>query len=50
MMIGVVNPRDDTKPLNVCMWADEMRLTDFDRTAGWADNGVMNAKLADLAI
>ncbi|MDZ4716604.1 MAG: cell surface protein SprA [Cytophagales bacterium] len=48
MMIGVLNPRDDAKPLSVCMWADEMRLTNFDRTAGWAVNGVLNAKLADL--
>lgn len=48
MMIGIINPRDDTKPLSVCMWANEMRLTDFDRTAGWAVNGVLNAKLADL--
>jgi len=28
--------------------ADELRLTDFDRTAGWAVNSVLNAKLADL--
>ena len=48
MMIGILNPRDDAKPLSVCLWADEMRLTDFDRTAGWAVNGVLNAKLADL--
>jgi cell surface protein SprA len=48
MMIGIINPRDDAKPLTVCMWADEMRLTDFDRTAGWAVNAVLNAKLADL--
>lgn len=48
MMIGVRNPRDDGKPINVCIWADEMRLTDFDRTAGWAANAVFNAKLADL--
>lgn len=48
MMIGIVNPRDDASPLSVCMWANEMRLTDFDRTAGWAVNGVLNAKLADL--
>ncbi len=48
MMIGIVNPRDDAKALSVCMWADEMRLTDFDRTAGWAMNSVLNAKLADL--
>ena len=49
MMIGVRNPRSpDGKPLSVCLWADEMRLTDFDRTAGWAANAVINAKLADL--
>lgn len=48
MMIGVINPRDDGKPLSVCLWANEMRLTDFDRTAGWAVNGVLSAKLADL--
>ncbi len=49
MMIGVRNPRSpDAKALSVCIWADEMRLTDFDRTAGWAANAVVNAKLADL--
>jgi cell surface protein SprA len=49
MMIGVRNPRsDDAKPINVCMWANELRLTEFDRTAGWAANVVLNAKLADL--
>lgn len=49
MMIGVRNPRSpDAKALSVCIWADEMRLTDFDRTAGWAANAVLNAKLADL--
>ncbi len=49
MMIGVRNPRGaNTKPVDVCLWADELRLTDFDRTAGWAVNSVLNAKLADL--
>lgn len=48
MMIGVRNPRDDAKPISVCIWADELRLTDFDRTAGWAANVVVNTKLADL--
>ncbi len=49
MMIGVRNPRsDDAKPINVCIWANELRLTDFDRTAGWAANVVLNTKLADL--
>lgn len=49
MMIGVRNPRTgDAKPLSICLWADELRLTDFDRTAGIAANFVVNAKLADL--
>jgi cell surface protein SprA len=49
MMIGVRNPRTpDAKKLNLCIWADELRLTEFDQTAGWAGNVVVNAKLADL--
>jgi cell surface protein SprA len=49
MMIGVRNPRsDDAKAFDVCIWANELRLTDFDRTAGWAGNVVLNTKLADL--
>lgn len=49
MMIGVRNPRStDARTKNVCIWANELRLTDFDRTAGWASNMVLSAKLADL--
>lgn len=49
MMIGVRNPKSpDAKPVNICIWADELRLTDFDRTAGWAANAVVSTKLADL--
>ncbi len=49
MMIGVRNPRSsDAKTFDVCIWANELRLTDFDRTAGWAANVVLNTKLADL--
>lgn len=49
MMIGIRNPKtSDGRSLNVCLWANEMRLTDFDRTAGWAANAVLNTKLADL--
>jgi cell surface protein SprA len=49
MMIGVRNPRsEDARPLSVCLWANELRLTGFDRTAGIAANVVLNAKLADL--
>ncbi len=48
IMIGVRNPRDDGKIYDVCLWADELRLTEFDQTAGWAANAVVSAKLADL--
>lgn len=49
IMIGIRNPKtSDGRSLNICLWANEMRLTDFDRTAGWAANAVINTKLADL--
>jgi cell surface protein SprA len=49
LMIGIRNPRSsDTKVYDVCMWANELRLTEFDQTAGWAGNVVVNTKLADL--
>lgn len=48
IMIGVRNPRDDGRAYNVCIWADELRVTDFNQTAGVAANLVMSAKLADL--
>jgi cell surface protein SprA len=56
MMIGVRNPRaggtnsggDDGRAKDVCIWANELRLTDFDRTPGWAGNMVLSTKLADL--
>jgi cell surface protein SprA len=58
MMIGVRNPSvtsssaqkipDDGRAKDVCIWANELRLTDFDRTPGWAGNVVLSTKLADL--
>lgn len=51
IMIGVRNPKSpDRKSHSVCLWANELRMTDFDRTAGWAMNTVLNAKLADFAV
>jgi cell surface protein SprA len=51
IMIGVRNPKStDSKSHSVCLWANELRLTDFDRTAGWAVNTVLNTKLADFAV
>ena len=51
MMIGVRNPVDErggaTK--SVCIWANEMRVTDFDSNKGWAANARISTKLADVA-
>ncbi|MEM6734522.1 MAG: cell surface protein SprA [Bacteroidota bacterium] len=49
LMLGVRNPGDEsTSPESVCIWANELRVTDFDTNAGWAANVRMSAKLADL--
>ncbi len=50
MMIGVRNPKtDDKRSHSVCVWANELRVTAFDRTAGWAVSTTLSAKLADFA-
>ncbi len=49
VMIGIRNPDSpDGAPQSVCIWANELRVTDFDRTKGWAANARVNAKLADF--
>lgn len=48
IMIGVRNPKDDGVTKSVCIWANELRLTDFDDTKGWAGNIRFQAKLADI--
>ena len=50
LMIGIRNPDSaDETTYDVCIWANEMRVTDFNTTAGWAGNASLNAKLADFA-
>jgi cell surface protein SprA len=50
IMIGVRNPSTPDKLTHsVCMWANELRVTDFNRTAGWAVSSTMSARLADFA-
>ncbi len=50
MMIGVRNPRTpDRAPQSVCVWANELRVGDFDRQGGWAVNARVNTQLADFA-
>lgn len=49
IMIGVRNVKsDDKSPITACIWANELRVTDFDSQAGWATNATFNAQLADL--
>ncbi|MGK7390919.1 MAG: cell surface protein SprA [Candidatus Cyclobacteriaceae bacterium M2_1C_046] len=48
--LGVRNTRSvDGRSLSACVWTNELRVTDFDKTAGWAANATLNAKLADFA-
>ncbi len=50
LMIGVRNPEStDQQPFSACIWANEMRVTDFNRQAGWAGKANVNLKLADFA-
>src|SRR5690606_30644813 len=57
IMLGVRN-RDGLSPIgesyvtgakSVCVWANELRVSDFDRSSGWAANARLNTKLADFA-
>jgi cell surface protein SprA len=49
IMIGIRNPESiDASSKSVILWANEMRVTDFDKSAGWAANAYMNAKMADF--
>jgi cell surface protein SprA len=55
IMIGVRNPiktrnkaTDDGSPKYGEVWFDELRLNDFIENGGWAANGHMQARLADL--
>ncbi len=50
IMIGIRNPQSpDGAPKSICVWANELRVTDFDDEAGWAANATLNTKLADFA-
>ncbi len=51
IMVGIRNPKDpDGSGRNLCgeVWFNELRLTDFDQSGGWAATARMTAKLADL--
>jgi cell surface protein SprA len=48
-MIGVFNPANDLQSKSMCLWADELRVFDFDKETGWAATARFNTKLADVA-
>lgn len=55
IMIGVRNPKkgsysniDDGLPKSGEIWLNELRLTDFDESGGWAANGRASVRLADF--
>ena len=47
MMIGVRNNSNATKSITI--WVNEMRLTDFDQSGGWAAKANVNLGLSDIA-
>ncbi len=47
MMIGVRNNSNMAK--DVVVWVNEMRLTDFDQSGGWAAKANLNLGLSDIA-
>lgn len=50
LMIGVRNPESpDRAPKSVCLWANELRVSDFDKRKGWAANARISTQLADVA-
>ncbi|WP_066506128.1 cell surface protein SprA [Rufibacter sp. DG15C] len=50
LMIGLQNPITADRASNsVCLWLNELRVSDFDRKAGWAATARANVKLADFA-
>ena len=48
-MIGILNPRDNGDSKSLTVWADELRVLDFDNESGWAATARFNTKLADVA-
>jgi cell surface protein SprA len=50
VLLGVRNPRsEDQLPKSACVWMNELRVTGFRKSQGWAANARMNAQLADFA-
>lgn len=51
MMIGVRNPgKGAGRAKSICIWANELRVTGFTKSNGWAANAYLNTKIADVAV
>jgi cell surface protein SprA len=48
VLVGVRNPKDDGLPICMEVWINELRVTDFNQTPGYAANIRLNVKFADL--
>ncbi len=50
VMMGIRNKKGqiNTGPKAIEVWVNEMRLTDFDQSGGWAANARVTTRLADL--
>jgi len=51
MMVGIRNTKKDANnygPKSIEVWLNELRLSDFDESGGWAATGRVTARLADL--
>lgn len=50
MMIGIRNPGESGgASRSICIWANELRVTGFKESSGWAANAILNAQIADVA-
>ncbi|WP_236252933.1 cell surface protein SprA [Echinicola sp. 20G] len=50
LMIGIRNPSSTgSASKSVCVWANELRVVDFNKSSGWAANARLNAQIADVA-
>jgi cell surface protein SprA len=50
MLIGVRNPAvANAAAKSICIWANELRVTGFKESTGWAANARFNAQIADVA-
>ncbi|WP_373497577.1 cell surface protein SprA [Aquiflexum sp.] len=50
MMVGIRNPGTaGGASKSICIWANELRVTGFKESSGWAANAILNAQIADVA-